>query len=305
MRRFMSTILTAVAFIALSVVPAFAADPAIEVSTAEASPGDSVTLTFTLSDNPGIAAYQADLVYDQSALQLTGASSGKDLRALTFIKYIPNNRVAAFAARNATKNGAMFTATFRVLDGAAEGLAPVTLSVTEMVSADYVYYTPTITSGGVTVVPGGAAGTAPPANTEEPAASDAPIDPDNPDAPPGDDESGNLEELLGEDFFAGDGVDINVEDVLAALGIEKDTSVPTITDNGAGDVLTGAADVGELEQPPMEVELSPENTSGSTSSASGVSPMVWIVLAAAVVCAAGGAYIIINRKKRSASEKEE
>lgn len=304
MKRFMSTILTAVAFVALLVVPAFAADPAIEVSTAEASPGDSVTLTFTLSDNPGIAAYSADLVYDQSALQLTAASSGKELRALTFIKYIPNNRVAAFGARNATKNGAMFTATFRVLDGAAEGFAPVTLSITEMVSEDYIYYTPTITSGGVTILPGDpdASGTEAPANTEKPAETDAPPEPDAPDAPPTGDEPGSLEELLGEDFFTGDGVDIDVEDVLNALGIEKDTSVPTITDNGMGEVLTGAEEVGELEQPPMETGPLPEE---ADSPEIGLSPVVWIVIAAVVVCAAGGAYIIINRKKRSASEKEE
>ena len=307
MKRIISAVLTAVAFVALSVVPALAADVAIEVSTEEASPGESVTLTFTLSGNPGIAAYSADLIYDQSALELTGAASGQDLRALTFLKYIPNNRVAAFSATNATKNGVMFTATFRVLDGAKAGLAPVTLNVTEMVSASYEYFTPTITSGGVTVVPAGTAAGSPGA-AEDPTATDVPDDPirtEDPaagdDVPPEDDEPLNLEDILTNDIFTGNGVDIDVEDIFEAMGIERDPSVPPpATDSASGEVFTGAAPVGEPEQLPAEAEPLPEGESDS-----GASPAVWIIPVVVVACAAVGAYIIIYRKKQATSSKAE
>ena len=331
MKRFVLAVLTAVAFVALSVVPVFAADVAIEVSTAEASPGDSVTLTFTISGNPGIAAYSADLIYDQSALELTAAASGKDLRALTFIKYIPNNRIAAFSANNTTKNGVMFSATFLVKDGAKAGLAPVTLSVTEMVSADYVYYTPTITSGGVTVVNDGTGespdaespGDVPPDAADDPTpdGADAPgsnasvgdsaavRDPVTGDDPTADDEPAtadeptedggtiDLEQLLTNDIFTGNGVDIDVEDIFEAMGIERDPSVPPPSDESGsqGEVLTGAEPIGKLEQSPTAADVE----------SSGVSPAVWIIPLVVVACAAGGAYIIIYKKKHTGSEQKE
>ena len=312
MKRIVSAVLTAVAFVALSVVPAFAAGPSIEISTEEASPGSSVTLTFTMSGNPGIAAYSADLVYDQSALELTALASGADFRALTFIKYIPSSRVAAFSAYNTTSNGVMFTATFRVQDGAKEGLAPVSLNITEMASDDYVTYTPTIVSGGVTVVPAPAASEAPgtpketspaasdaPANSDLPAASESPAAPVSPAAPPADDFLQNLEEMLGEGGFTSDGVDIDAEDILLALGIDPDAPLSAATDGEAGEVLTGAAPIGEAEQLP---------DSSSEETASGASPAVWIIPVVVVFCAVVAAYIIIYRKKQSAQsapDKEE
>ena len=337
MKRFISAVLTAVALVALSVVPAFAAGPSIEVSTEEASPGSSVTLTFTMSGNPGIAAYSADLVYDQSALELTALASGADFRALTFIKYIPSSRVAAFSAYNTTANGVMFTATFRVQDDAKEGFAPVSLSVTEMASGSYVSYTPTITSGGVTVVPAPAASEAP-ETTEEPPASGAPAETGSPNNPPAGDDSpaggdspsgddspvggvpsagdnspaggqaqtddvlGNLSDMLTAGAFTGDGVDIDAEELLTALGIDPDAPLSAAIDSATGEVLTGAAPIGEPEQLPDVAEEE------SSETASGASPAVWIIPVLAVVCAAVVAYIIIYRKKKSAQsapDKEE
>lgn len=158
MRRVMSVILTAALAVVLGAVPALADGPAVEVSSGEAAPGETVVLDFTLTGNPGIAAYSADLAYSKNALELVSLASGREISGFTFISYVPTMRVAAFSVENTSGDGVLFRATFRVLDDAAEGFAPVSLSFSEMADVSYTSYSPAIVSGGVTVLPAAESG---------------------------------------------------------------------------------------------------------------------------------------------------
>lgn len=78
-----------------------------------AKAGDEVTISFT-TQNPGITGYRAIMNYDSSALQLVGVSVTAGTHDLN------GNSVAVMSA-NAFNNSTLFTAKFKILDGAKAG----------------------------------------------------------------------------------------------------------------------------------------------------------------------------------------
>ena len=97
--------------------------PVINVSTVYGLPGDTVTVSVSLANNPGIMAAAIKAVYDDSVLELVSV----DLNTTNFNGQFQTGAkiVWAGSADNAT-NGEFITITFKVLDG-AEGSTVVSI----------------------------------------------------------------------------------------------------------------------------------------------------------------------------------
>ena len=101
--------------------------PVINVSTVYGLPGDTVTVSVSLANNPGIMAAAIKAVYDDSVLELVSV----DLNTTNFNGQFQTGAkiVWAGSADNAT-NGEFITITFKVLDG-AEGSTVVSIAYDE------------------------------------------------------------------------------------------------------------------------------------------------------------------------------
>lgn len=101
--------------------------PVINVSTVYGLPGDTVTVSVSLANNPGIMAAALKPVYDDSVLELVKA----ELNTTNFSgQFTAGAKVVwAGSADNAT-NGEFITLTFKVLDG-AEGSTVVSIAYDE------------------------------------------------------------------------------------------------------------------------------------------------------------------------------
>lgn len=111
MKRIISILLVAcLAVFCFATTASAASTGAVKVSSATAETGDVVTITVELGANTALACYGATLVYDASALELTGMEKG-DFCAVV-------NTAKAFATGfnvSDVTSGTLFTATFKVL----------------------------------------------------------------------------------------------------------------------------------------------------------------------------------------------
>ena len=103
---------------------------AVVPSSQTAAVGDTVTVTVEIKGNPGVAAVQFALTYDDSVMKCTGVSTGPALKgALSAVN--PNASdgaiVAAASASELTEDGVLATFTFRVV-----GTAPTSAAVRVM-----------------------------------------------------------------------------------------------------------------------------------------------------------------------------
>ena len=94
-----------------------------------AEAGESVTISFTLAENPGFAAFGAQINYDAEALELVEIKQGAILSG-AFMGNPANGKIG-FAAMgtNITATGVVFTATFQIKEGAELGTYPVTVTM--------------------------------------------------------------------------------------------------------------------------------------------------------------------------------
>lgn len=104
------------------------------VSSPKANVGQTVTVTVSVENNPGIIAARLSIGYDATKLQLTGVvSSGLIGGTFTAGNDISANPYTVLwedglASNNYTGNGVMATYTFLVLENAALGVTPITVS---------------------------------------------------------------------------------------------------------------------------------------------------------------------------------
>lgn len=112
--------------------------------------GDTVTVSFSTSGNPGFASYGATLNYDHDALELVSYEAGP-LSAGGFAAY--GDMASFFGVSDVTGDGVLFTATFKIKDGAAAGTYPVTATLDNMSTSNAAddYVTFGIVGGSVTV----------------------------------------------------------------------------------------------------------------------------------------------------------
>ena len=126
MKKVVSILLT-IALIASLSIAAFAAGEkgAISVTTAEANPGETVTLAVAIDTNPGVAALQIKVKYDETALTLNGMTSTGMAGNWTIVKYAVWDNTA-----DSTYTGKILALEFAVSDNAEAGKSyPVTVEV--------------------------------------------------------------------------------------------------------------------------------------------------------------------------------
>lgn len=109
---------------------AFAAGgPSVSVSTAEAAPGAGATVSVSLSGNEGFGSFGMVLDYDKDKLELTGISKGALCSDGLFSASAATGIVGFVGNSEVKGDGVLFTATFKVLEGASAGDVPVEVGV--------------------------------------------------------------------------------------------------------------------------------------------------------------------------------
>ena len=99
------------------------------VGTANAKPGDTVSVDVTLADAPNIKSLAvSDVTYDSTALELIGAEFTVANTILSRWDSTTGKGVAALS-NESDINGVIFRLTFSVKSGARKGVYPVSLSV--------------------------------------------------------------------------------------------------------------------------------------------------------------------------------
>lgn len=123
--------LCAVLALCITALPVYAAGQGtFAVSRATGKPGDTVQITVSTENNPGIIGLQLAVQYDKNVLELTKAAPG----VFSGVAFGPAakvpfnfNWVDAIHPDNKT-NGVLATLTFKIKPGAAAGLSPITVS---------------------------------------------------------------------------------------------------------------------------------------------------------------------------------
>jgi len=149
MRRICALILSLVLLFSLGMPAHAAGGPVLTVSTAEGSAGETIALDISLNTNPGIAAISFQIVYDKTALTLTGS----EYAGLTdWTVGVGAGEKAVWVNENgSTATGTILRLKFLVLDTAPQGKTEVTLSDLLLADANENLITGTVTAGGITV----------------------------------------------------------------------------------------------------------------------------------------------------------
>ena len=121
----------------------------LSTSVFAVSVGETATVDFTVS-NAGYASYRAVLNYDHSALELISFTPGSASVGMGDSN-VDADSYAIMDLNQKNVSGTLFTATFKVKDGAAPGTYPVSASLTEAYDADFNNVTFGISGGSVKV----------------------------------------------------------------------------------------------------------------------------------------------------------
>ena len=115
--------------------------------------GETVTVAFTVAENPGFATFGAQIVYNSDVLELTAVTEGDLCQAGLFNANVATGKIAYAHTKNVTGTGTLFVATFKVKDGAALGTYNVTatLDTSSTANASYEPVVFVITGGAVEV----------------------------------------------------------------------------------------------------------------------------------------------------------
>lgn len=107
-------------------------DPAFVVSNVTGKPGDTVQITVSTANNPGIVSAKVKVAYDANVLELVSAGQGADFTGTQFGPTTKNpftvNWEDTVAPDNITTNGSFATLTFKILDTAVAGKSDITLT---------------------------------------------------------------------------------------------------------------------------------------------------------------------------------
>lgn len=128
--------LLAVLMFALLAGSALAADAKglISLTDAKGAPGDTVSVTLNMAQNPGIIAAVVQVGYDDSVLKLVDVKDGKLLADGLFSDSYDRNPYVlswdnALSTSNITGTGALATLSFKILDGAKAGDSVITVTL--------------------------------------------------------------------------------------------------------------------------------------------------------------------------------
>ncbi len=157
MKRILAFGLSLLLLLGLLPVSAFAAetDPAFVVSGGKADNGETVEVTVSVANNPGIVSLKVQVGYDSDALELTGIA-GQDYADVSFGP-LTNNPIAVnwldSLNPNNTTDGVVAVLTFTVLDTAVYEETPITLTYNpnDVFDYDYNNVSFSVVNGSVTV----------------------------------------------------------------------------------------------------------------------------------------------------------
>ena len=139
--------------IGIMVLPVNAAgNPEITVSDASGNIGDEVTVIISLTSNPGIAGFNADITYDKNNLELTDMSGNSGFGG-SFMGNVIKSKFVWYNASNITSTGRFATLKFKIKHTAKPNTYEIGLSYSQgdMSNADGDDVTATIHAGKITV----------------------------------------------------------------------------------------------------------------------------------------------------------
>ena len=139
--------------IGIMVLPVNAAgNPEITVSDASGNIGDEVTVIISLTSNPGIAGFNADITYDKNNLELTDMSGNSGFGG-SFMGNVIKSKFVWYNASNITSTSTFATLKFKIKDTAKPNTYEIGLSYSQgdMSNADGDDVTATIHAGKITV----------------------------------------------------------------------------------------------------------------------------------------------------------
>ena len=132
-----------------------AAKVTVETVNKAVKVGDTVTLNVSIAGNPGFAAFDFTVKYDEGKLELAKAEKGNIDGSFMGNKDTGKvNLLVAPDKKEYTEDGVLFTLTFDVKADCTDG-AQVTLETTTFKNAQNVKLDPTIVAGGINVTTGG------------------------------------------------------------------------------------------------------------------------------------------------------
>jgi hypothetical protein len=114
-----------------------ASTAAFVLSNTEAAPGDTVSISVTVRNNPGIISLRLKIYYDDSVMNLEASVKPDDCEFTeTTFGPLSGNPFSllwddSLSSENNTANGIVATLIFKVADDAAPGTYPITLSYDE------------------------------------------------------------------------------------------------------------------------------------------------------------------------------
>lgn len=125
-KRTISAVLVIVLAIAAMTMSAVAVGaPTISVGAASGNPGDTVTVTLSIENNPGVCAMILTPTYDTAALRLDGAKLSDDFDGML---ECVNKIVWIHSGGDSQNNGTFLTLSFTVLDSARAGDSKISLT---------------------------------------------------------------------------------------------------------------------------------------------------------------------------------
>lgn len=114
MKKAFSVFLLAVLLV-ITMIPALAAKtPTITVSSATAKPGDTVVLTVTMKNNPGINTFSFGFSYDTSKLSLIDVKPSSKLGG----QFVYKKKAVWLNSKDSTYNGEILTLKFKIAKSA-------------------------------------------------------------------------------------------------------------------------------------------------------------------------------------------
>lgn len=149
LKKVLSIILAAVLMFTMVPFVFAAAKPKLTVSSATANPGDTITLSVAISNNPGINSFTLGFSYDETKLKLKDVKVEKSLGG----QFVYKKKAVWLASQDTKYNGDILYLKFKVLDEAAnsETKVKVTYSPGDIVNYAEKDVNPTVVPGTVTV----------------------------------------------------------------------------------------------------------------------------------------------------------
>lgn len=128
MKKFLSLLLSVMllcsSFGTLAIATKAVSPANVSLSSVEATPGDKITLTLRIENNPGIAGLAVSLKYDTSVLTLTESKNGT-----LFSGFGSGKNITWDESENVTADGVLATFTFEIAENAETKEYPISVIV--------------------------------------------------------------------------------------------------------------------------------------------------------------------------------